>query len=148
MDNGDSISFSSLLAGLLLFKRVITSSEIINKINFFEEKGIFVDDENDDINCLNCCVEIDHYRVFSIKKGLDYGSYVDAYFTVAQYLRCIAGDRVVKLIMSQNTDCKVIFDHNIVVSNSFSDGNLYSRKKTKLKKKNNFLSYLDSFLCF
>ena len=47
-----------------------------------------------------------------------------------------------------NTDCKVIFDHNIVVSNSFSDGNLYSRKKTKLKKKNNFLSYLDSFLCF
>lgn len=148
MSNDDSISFSSLLAGLLLLNKVVTSGEIINKISFLEDKGIYVDDEDDDISYLECCVDFDHYRVFSLKKGYDYDSILGDDISVFDFLMSVAGDKVLKLLKGDHNTYHFILENNNQLSlfDSFRDKSVGFAidKKIKLKKRS-LLPYFCNF---
>ena len=134
MGNDDCISFSSLLAGLLLLKKNVSALDIINEINKLENVGIYVDDDNDDIEYLSCCINLNNYCSFSLKNDYDTILYDD--FKVIDFLKTVAGDRVLKLLNIKEDDKNF---------NSSSDDKVMNSSIHNMKKKK-VLSYLCSFL--
>ncbi len=87
MEQSESIPFSSLIAGLLLMKKSVSSIEIVNVISRLDEKGIAVDDENDDISSLLLCVTIDYKYCFSLKDGFSYETVLNSNINVETFLK-------------------------------------------------------------
>ena len=72
MDQVDSVSFSAVIAGMLLYERNLNSKMIANMIAKLESKNLHVDDENDTLEDLQLCVAISCHIDFSLKKDLCY----------------------------------------------------------------------------
>jgi len=86
MEQIESIPLSSLISGMLLKRRQVTSIEIANVISRFEENGIMIDDWDDGLEKLFCCVEMNSHYEFQLKEGFDYDSVLYSNVDVFQFL--------------------------------------------------------------
>lgn len=98
MEQVESIPFSGLIAGILLYKRSCTSFEIAIVLSKLGEYGIIVDDENDDLSIISCCVEMDKNYGFCLKHGLNYNSVLLSGVVVSDFLRIHTREEVLALI--------------------------------------------------
>ena len=87
--NDDTVMFSSLLSGILLFKKEVDNNEILN-IMYHYEKMFNVDVIDDELpNIIYCLVNMDDKGV-SINSSLDYNSIISISgkkVTLGNYLR-------------------------------------------------------------
>ena len=111
MDFNDSISFSSIIAGMLLCMRSVSAIEIINTVSIFSSEGIDIDDENDDIQYLSCCVDFNKDCSFSLKDGFDYSTKLASDITVYQFLENVAGERVISFF-ANDAKYRVFYQNN------------------------------------
>lgn len=80
-----SVTLSEVISSLLLEKREVTAIDIVNfnsKISSIYD----VDIDDDDIDHLFCCVEMDSKFNFRLKDKLDYDSVLDNNMTVREFL--------------------------------------------------------------
>lgn len=68
---------------------------VLSKI---EEYGIIVADENDDLNIISCCVEMNSNCGFCLKNGLSYGTILFPGVEVSDFLKIPANDKVLLII--------------------------------------------------
>ena len=68
MEQVESVPFSALIAGMLLCQRTYNSASIVNTISGLQAQGVMVDDENDNMDDLSCCVEVSPNYCFQLKK--------------------------------------------------------------------------------
>lgn len=87
--NDDTVMFSSLLSGILLFKREVDNNEILN-IMYHYERMYNIDVIDDELpNIIYCLVNMDDKGV-SINSSLDYNSIISISgkkVTLGNYLR-------------------------------------------------------------
>lgn len=87
--NDDTVMFSSLLSGILLFKKEVDNNEILN-IMYHYERMYNIDVIDDELpNIIYCLVNMDDKGV-SINSGLDYNSIISINgkkVTLGNYLR-------------------------------------------------------------
>ena len=140
MDNSESMSFSSVIAGLLLCNRKVDASLVTNTLSKLSCMGIDVDDEFDDISC---CVSCDKFCSFYLKDGYDYDTKLFNGVTVFKYLVSVAGDKVMSFIKDD-----VRYQENLKRSSLIDfpkeHNNSKVRKVRTLKKMNKLI--LASFL--
>ena len=98
MEQVESIPFSELIAGMLLYKRSYTSLEIAMVLSKLEEYGIVVDDENDNLNIISCCVEMNSNYGFCLKDGLCYNTILFSGVEVSDFLKIHTNDKVLLII--------------------------------------------------
>ena len=141
MDNVESIPFSSIIAGMLLCNRRISASQVINVMSKLSCLGIDVDDEYDDIDCLDCCVLCDRCCSFCLLDGFDYDTKLSGNITVFQFLKNIAGDKVLRFIKDDSRyqeNCRKCLQVNNFISLEKNDSKLNKKSKT-LKRINRFV---------
>ena len=86
MEQVESIPFSALIAGIMLYKKEYSSIEIVGILGKLEgEMGVVIDDENDNLDELSCCVEISSSYDFQLKKGVDYSTVLNQDITVLKF---------------------------------------------------------------
>lgn len=115
MEQVESIPFSSLIAAMLLKKKSYTSLEIATEICKLERMGIVIDDENDNLEIISCCVEMDFDCSFHLRRGLNYDSVLSTGVKVSTFLRLYTNDHVLS-ILDNNIDDSVP-QENFVYSN-------------------------------
>ncbi len=98
MEQSESIPFSSLIAGLLLIKDRVSSVEIVNVISRLMDKGIVIDDENDDIDCLLLCVMIDRKYCFSLRDGFSYETMLTSNINVETFLKSHTNEEILSFL--------------------------------------------------
>ena len=86
MEQGTVVPFFKLISSMLLVKKVLKPIDIVNIMSRLQEFGIIVDDYNDSINCISCCVEMKNDCSFCIKRNYNYGYKLDDSFTVKDFL--------------------------------------------------------------
>lgn len=101
MEQVESIPFSSLLAGMLILKRGYTAIEIVSKLSELEGMGIVVDDENDDLEILSCCLEMDSNLGFHLKAGLEYDTVLCPDVTVFDFLNIHTNEKVMSFLRGE-----------------------------------------------
>ena len=94
MEQNDLISFTSVIAGMLLCKRVLTSSEIVNFISELNCEGMEIDDywNNEELFPI---VDMDSNYSFSLKSELSYDTILKCGMSVRDFLQ-------------KNTDIRVL----------------------------------------
>lgn len=110
MEQIDSVSFSSFIAGMLLMKRDLTSTEIVNAISRFGYDGTVVDD--DDIEGLSSCVEMDRDCCFRLKDGFYYETILESGIMVVDFLKEHTNTKVLSFLQ-QDVVYKNFYDSNI-----------------------------------
>ena len=132
MDDDNSITFSSLIAGMLLCKRKIGPIEITNTMSRVMCSGIeILDGEDDDLNSLECCVDIIDDCFFCLKKDLDYETMLTEFVCVQEFLMDVAGDKVLSFLSTDPYFKKYYSDYS---SRYSSRVNFYK----KLRRRRNF----------
>ena len=91
-----------MIAGVLLLTNHVSSVDVINLMSRLSMRGISVDDENDDIFRLACCVDMDKYCFFSLRNGFDYQTKLANGNTVSQYLEGVAGSKVLDYLKNDS----------------------------------------------
>ncbi|MBQ8681613.1 MAG: hypothetical protein IJ509_01735 [Bacilli bacterium] len=91
MEPIETVPFSSLIAGMLLKTRELSTTDIVNMISKLSDYNIHVEDEEDDLDYLGLCVEIGPNYRFSLKKDMNYDTKLDDNITVYMFLLNIAG---------------------------------------------------------
>lgn len=143
MDNSDLVSFTSVVAVLLLLDRDITSLEISNFLSLLDSEGIVMDDNNDDIGMLLLCVQDKGRFSYSIKKELSYDTKIAENITVYDFLESFVDKRIFDILKSQDYYLdkykkSLLFSRNIKDFNSSLEKNNFSNSvsdnKVKLKK--------------
>lgn len=86
MGQNDLVPFSSLIAGLLLIKRRVTSVEVVNVLSRITNSGIIIDEYNDNIDCLFPCMELDTKCCFYLKDNLSYDTMLFPNISVREFL--------------------------------------------------------------
>lgn len=134
-----SISFSSFIAGLLLFKDEVTAIDIVNMMSRLD--GIYVDDENDDLEILKCCVDFETNYCFCLKRGYSYQTMLSDGSTVFQFLTKVAGESFLSVLM-KNSGFKNVYEslcsggQPIKENQSDINGQVFlDIKKNKVKKR-------------
>ncbi len=97
MEQSDLISFTSVVASLLLCKRYITSSEIINFTSKLNCEGFEID-EDWNIDELSLCVDMDSQYSFILKNKLSYDSVLYDHITVRKFLKSYSDEKILKVI--------------------------------------------------
>lgn len=113
MEQVESISFSGLIAGMLLYRRCFTSVEVTNILSKLGEYGIIVDDENDDFGIISCCVEMDKNYGFCLKYDFSYDSFLYPGIDVSTFLRIHTNENLLSLIKRSMDD---YYSQKVVVS--------------------------------
>lgn len=139
MEQVESIPFSGLIAGMLLYKRSCTSIEVANVLCRLENYGIYVDDENDNLDCLSCCVEASsNYSCFCLKNGFGYNTVLLSGVEVSEFLKIHTNDKILSIIGEsvenfafQETSLSKVMDFEKVKKKK----NFFSLKKKILAKK-------------
>ena len=99
MEQVESIPFSSLIAAMLLFKKNCTSAEVVNMSSKLMGMGIMVDDENDDLESLSCCIEMSFdYSCFHLKEGLKYDTILYPNITVFEFLNIHTNEKILSFL--------------------------------------------------
>lgn len=83
---------------MLLYKREITSVEIVNFISLLCRENIFVDDINDNMDDLFMCIDCYNYELFKIRNDLEYNSYLFKGVTVREFLYVKSNSDVLRFI--------------------------------------------------
>lgn len=104
MEQVESIPFSSLIAGLLLCKKSYNSAEVVNVISELEGQGIMIEDENDDMERMSCCVEMSPNFDFHLKKGLEYVTVLSPGVTVFKFLMIHTDERILSFLDNRFKD--------------------------------------------
>ena len=136
MDDGCTVPFSSVLAGMLLFQRIVNPTDIIRVISELSSNDIYVDD-GEDLDYLFFCVDFRKDCSFALKDGYDYQTILEDGGTLYDYLYDTAGELVVQFFKNSSKYCcefsrlyeqnyKVMIDLNKDKQKSFT------KKKTKL----------------
>lgn len=87
MEEGLFLPFSSLVASVLLYKKHVTSVEIINIISLLVKENIFIEDDIDDeIDDLMLCVDCPNLDYFKIKDMVSYDTCLTFGVTVRDFL--------------------------------------------------------------
>ena len=97
----EHVAFSSLIASMLLNKREITSFELVNMMSDLEENGIFVDDD-EDIDNISCCVEMNRNYSFCLKKNCFYDTFLSDGVKVRDFLENHSDERINDFIVKNN----------------------------------------------
>ena len=126
MDTVDSVSFSSVVAGMLLFHKSVSSSDVVNVMSRLSNYGVFVNDEDDNMECLMCCVDFHNYDSFYLRNGYNYDTDLGG-ISVFQYLKEIATDRVISLLQDGN-------DRSLCLNFYDNVQECHFRKRIKKKK--------------
>ena len=97
MEQNDLISFTSVIAGMLLCKRVLTSSEIVNFISELNCEGMEIDDywNNEELFPI---VDMDSNYSFSLKSELSYDTILKCGMSVRDFLQKNTDSRVLDAI--------------------------------------------------
>ena len=119
----EQVAFSSLIASMLLIKREITSFELVNMMSNLEENEIFVDDE-EDIDSISCCVDMNHNCSFRLKSNCSYDTVLSDGVKVRDFLKAHSSEIVNSFIENMN---KI----NVSVSSEL----VCDSKKNKKKKR-------------
>lgn len=98
MEQVESISFSGLISGILLYKTSYTSVELVNIISKLESMGIIIDDENYDLDELACCVQMSSSFCFCLKNGLGYDSILSMGTNVYEFLIMHTNERTLSIL--------------------------------------------------
>ena len=98
MEQVESVPFSALIAGMLLCQRTYNSASIVNTISGLQAQGVMVDDENDNMDDLSCCVEVSPNYCFQLKKGLKYDTVLYSDITVFDFLMMHTNERVLTFL--------------------------------------------------
>ena len=152
MEQCDLISFTSVVAGLLLCKRSLTSLEIINFTSMLSCEGIEVDD-NWGIDELESCVDMDYQCSFMIKKFLSYDSVLENGMTVKEFLRSFVDKRVLEIIRRDQIYAPLYMEDSSMIVSQKNDQSLmspgvegFSMKKerflSRVKRRNMGYSFL------
>ena len=82
------LPFSSLVASMLLYKKYVTSVEIINFISLLGKDNIFISDElDDDLSNLMLCIDYPcDFDYFKLKDSLSFETVLFENVTVRDYL--------------------------------------------------------------
>lgn len=126
MEQEESIPFSALIAGIMIHKRECSSLEVAIILGELEGKmGIVIDDENDNLENLSCCIEISPNYDFQLKNGLEYNTILDQNITVLNFLMI-------------HTNCLILnfldeYFEKLIINRDL----LYDTSREKLKDKQN-----------
>lgn len=156
MEQDSLISFSSVVATLLLLDRNITSVEIVNFLSRLDCEDIGVSDENDEVDDLLRCVVVKPSYSYSLKDDLEYDTFIFSDVTVHGFLCSFVDKRVFDLILSdsiysekyfkniqKNERIKEFYHSNSISSdNEFELGDVKLKKEKKLIKRNPWSSFL------
>ena len=145
-DDGYSIPFSSLIAGLFLFKQNIKPLEIMKVISDLELDNIYVDDSEDDMDFLSFCIDFNKDCSFSLKSSFCYQTLLDNGNFLYQFLEDTAGDIIISFFKKH---AKYMNDFNLVYNkNHFvSSIGVFQRERHKvLSKKKKVLFFIPSFV--
>ena len=85
MEQDNLVPLSSLIASMLLVKDEVSSVEVTNVMSELEQLGTNIDD-SDDIDALDCCVEMNDDFSFRFKEGFDYDTVLDSGIKVSDFL--------------------------------------------------------------
>lgn len=142
MGQDDLIPFSKFIAGILLFRRYYTSIEIVNILSKLESYGIFIDDENDELDYISCCVEKDLNYNFYLSSDLSYDTLLSYGIDVSSFLRLHTNDKLLSVI-SKNMD--YFIPGAVSISEDVNKKNLSSNtnyiKNKVLSKQKKFFGY-------
>ncbi len=133
MDDEKTVSFMSVVAGLLICNSRVSAVDVTNFISRFSSLGFEVDD-GDDLSRLSVCVDVDNSFNFSLKKGFFYDTFLENGKSVFQFLEEIAGNDVLFYIKSDNRyynsykDCYEMYHGCVQVAD-------YEVKDVKAKKR-------------
>ena len=110
MEQNDLISFTSVIAGMLLCKRVLTSSEIVNFISELNCEGMEIDDywNNEELSPI---VYMDDRYSFGLKCDLNYDTKIYPDVDVETFLKQHADSRVLKVIFSNESYNKLYLEN-------------------------------------
>ena len=142
MDDGYSIPFSSLLAGLLMFKQTVKPLDVVKVIADLQVNNISVDDMDDDIDYLSFCIDVSKDYSFSLKKEFSYHTILDSGNTLYQFLEKVAGEVLVQFF---ETNCKYsneflsIYEREHALENSLSYVMKNNGGKSLKKRKTSWL---------
>lgn len=97
MEQNDLISFTSVIAGMLLCKRVLTSSEIVNFISELNCEGMEIDDywNNEELFPI---VNMDSNYSFRLRDDFSYDTVLPCGITVRDFLYRNTDKRVLSII--------------------------------------------------
>lgn len=125
MEQDNSISFTSLVASLLLLKRVVTPSLIVNFISELNCRDIYVNDIEDGFDDLlnYVCDDVNNYYV--LKEYLNYGTIIYDNITVYDFLISYVDLRVLDFIKLDSKYSLLYYSNypNIIKGNNCIDGN-------------------------
>ncbi len=119
MEQIDLISFTSVIAGMLLCKRVLTSSEIVNFISELNCKGMEIDDYWNNEELLLIVNMSSDYSI-ELKKELSYDTILKCGMSVWNFLQKNTDERVLRTIY-ENKNYDEMFSLNCYLSNSDSN---------------------------
>ena len=94
------LSFSSVIASVLLYKKCVSSIQIINFISDLVRENIYVDDEIDnEMDNLLLCIDYSDYDSFKLKNGFNYDTFLSVGgVTVKDYLISKSDAKVLEYI--------------------------------------------------
>ncbi len=122
------VPFYSLIASMLLVKNEVTSVDIVNTMSRLEHYGTNIDADDDDIELLECCVEVDDDFSFCLKDNYTLDTVLDNGMTVEEFL-------------TMHSNCKInMLLHNELMLNydSYYDDNYNVKIKPKVKVRSLF----------
>lgn len=139
MEQVESIPFSTFIAGMLLCKMSYNSTEVVNIISRLEGQGIMIDDENDSMDELACCIEMSPNYDFCLKKGLGYDTILSPGVTVFKFLMIHADERILSFLNnysgSNSLQQKIVEESLSQEVNSVHKGFFGIKRKILTKKK-------------
>lgn len=156
MEQCDLLSFTSIVASLLLCKRCLTSSEIVNFTSQLSCEGFEIEDDWDNDSLLGC-VEMSNQYSFQIKGKLGYHSILYDQVTVRDFLEFFSDSRVIELIQKDFVYGPLYLEQAVSFSMEETndlDGLLIKKRQnrllkdkcrtfyTKIKRKNFLYSFL------
>lgn len=102
MEQEDSISFTSVVAGLLLLQRCVTSTEIVNFLSRLSCEDIEVNDIEDGMDDLLQYVCIDVNYSYLLKNNLEYDTILYENVTVHEFLENYVDKRILNVIQKDS----------------------------------------------
>lgn len=121
MEQNDLISFTSVIAGMLLCKRVLTSSEIVNFISELNCEGMEIDDywNNEELFPI---VNMDSNYYFRLRDDFSYDTVLPCGITVRDFLYRNTDKRVLSVICG-NQKYSEMYSKNYCLSNCDDNDN-------------------------
>lgn len=98
MEHVDSVPFSSLIAGMLLVKRSVSSMDIVNAISRIGASGVTVEDENDDLEVLSLCVEMSRNYDFYLREEISYETTLCTGVRVIDFLMLQTNEKILSYL--------------------------------------------------